>query len=526
MSHPSRANEHSYDFKWGIKSGMGGKNRDLQFYESFTYDGVEYSLYDCVYLYQTGQLETYIGKLVRIWETPTREKKVKIVWFFRPVDIRRHLGDDVPHWNEIFLASGEGKGISNINALEALGGKCKVVCTSNDKRNPRVSQVELREADYIFYRTFDIGSLKISDNFADLIDGIKVEYFFNRKKDQKLLNPRNIKANLEVRTQTIDSTSKSDMSTLDMWPLKKRKLLLSTEKELPGLGPNTSPPSELEERSNMRTLLPLRIASKRDPEKLTVSLPGLPKHEEKNLNPKDSTSQNRARPKKVKFDEKAITIPDKAASQPAQNEGIKARTGSMDDTRRLDADRRSWFKELPWDKRIQRAHEQGTLVLLENLDRSYTSSEVEDLVWHAFNVRATAKMIQCGTFSSPHNGKAFVIFKLKATADMVISQLNAKCLMLADGRPVVGHRKAPTDPSKPASFVGHLFIDKIRFQRQPEYMRNAVSTSHYSQPNTIEFDLATEWRVLQEKSVLWWKALYEQHSKEIQDLKCQLKHIF
>lgn len=164
-----------------------------------------------------------------------------------------------------------------------------------------------------------------------------MEYFFNRKKDQKLLNPRNIKANLEVRTQTIDSTSKSDMSTLDMWPLKKRKLLHSTEKELPGLGPNTSPPSELGERSNMRTLLPLRIASKRDPEKLTVSLPGLPKHEEKNLNPKDSTSQNRARPKKVKFDEKAITIPDKAASQPAQNEGIKARTGSMDDTRRLDA---------------------------------------------------------------------------------------------------------------------------------------------------------------------------------------------
>lgn len=95
-------------------------------------------------------------------------------------------------------------------------------------------------------------------------------------------------------------------------------------------------------------------------------------------------------------------------------------------------------------------------------------------------------MIQCGTFSSPHNGmvfccgsvvlcmlikqlyslignrslsfdsfalegqsrhpnwfsyvltgKAFVIFKLKATADMVISQLNAKCLMLADGRYLV-----------------------------------------------------------------------------------------
>ena len=74
-------------------------------------------------------------------------------------------------------------------------------------------------------------------------------------------------------------------------------------------------------------------------------------------------------------------------------------------------------------------------------------------------------MIQRGTFSSPHNGmlfccgsvvfrtvnvkilvlidslvltgQAFVIFKSKATADMVISRLNAKCLMLTDGRYLV-----------------------------------------------------------------------------------------
>lgn len=56
---------------------------------------------------------------------------------------------------------------------EALVGKCNVVCTSKDERNPPVSQVELREADYFFRCTFDTGSMRISEEFADLIDGIK-----------------------------------------------------------------------------------------------------------------------------------------------------------------------------------------------------------------------------------------------------------------------------------------------------------------------------------------------------------------
>ena len=120
MLHSGKANEDFYEFKWGVKQGVGGKNRDIQFYESFTYDGVDYFLYDCVYVYETGQPETYIGKLVRIWETPTQEKKVKIMWFFRPIDIDGHMGDDVPRWNEIFLASGKGEGVSNINPLVNL----------------------------------------------------------------------------------------------------------------------------------------------------------------------------------------------------------------------------------------------------------------------------------------------------------------------------------------------------------------------------------------------------------------------
>lgn len=39
--------------------------------------------------------------------------------------------------------------------------------------------------------------------------------------------------------------------------------------------------------------------------------------------------------------------------------------------------------------------------------------------------------------------------------------------------------------------------------------RKAVSTSHFSQLNTAEYDMAMEWRVLQEKSDMWWKKLHE-----------------
>ncbi|KAF7839383.1 protein ANTI-SILENCING 1-like isoform X1 [Senna tora] len=62
MSCPTEANvEDETDFKWGNKRGDGVKNKDVQFYESFTYKGVEYFLYDCVYFYQEGDFETSIA---------------------------------------------------------------------------------------------------------------------------------------------------------------------------------------------------------------------------------------------------------------------------------------------------------------------------------------------------------------------------------------------------------------------------------------------------------------------------------
>lgn len=111
------ANEKDPEFKWGKHKCVGGKRREVNFYESFTYDGVHYTLYDSVYLYKDGETEPFIGKLIKIWENADKSKKVKILWFFRPCEIFNFLKGYETVENELFLASGEGLGLTNINPL-------------------------------------------------------------------------------------------------------------------------------------------------------------------------------------------------------------------------------------------------------------------------------------------------------------------------------------------------------------------------------------------------------------------------
>ena len=102
-------------FSWGKKRATGGAKMDIQFYDYFTFDNVKYSLNDCVYLFKTGEPEPYIGKILKIWQQK-QAKKVKILWFFYPDEIRNHLRGPVGE-KEIFLASGDGTGLADINPL-------------------------------------------------------------------------------------------------------------------------------------------------------------------------------------------------------------------------------------------------------------------------------------------------------------------------------------------------------------------------------------------------------------------------
>lgn len=114
---PKVDNVEDSEFKWGKKRGVGGKRKEVQFYESFTYDGVEYALYDCLYLYKEDEPEPYIGKLIKMWELPDKAKKIKVLWFFRPHEILKWLGEVKTVEKELFLASGEGVGLANVNPL-------------------------------------------------------------------------------------------------------------------------------------------------------------------------------------------------------------------------------------------------------------------------------------------------------------------------------------------------------------------------------------------------------------------------
>ncbi|KAI3875215.1 hypothetical protein MKX03_008913 [Papaver bracteatum] len=202
------------DFKWGnLKEKTSD---DIQLYESFTLDGVEYCLYDCVYLQHEDEssVENHIGKIVKIMDHPEDQRKVKIVWFFRPSQVQNWLREREVSClvHELFLASGEGPGVENINPVEAIVGKCCVVCTSKDRRNPQPSIEERQKAEFVFSRTFDVKQCTFSHKLDNTISGIKVEHFFNSKeyaalsgdqewKDAEVDNPKSSgsqKDNLEV----------------------------------------------------------------------------------------------------------------------------------------------------------------------------------------------------------------------------------------------------------------------------------------------------------------------------------------
>nr|KYP53980.1 BAH and coiled-coil domain-containing protein 1 [Cajanus cajan] len=153
------------EFTWGRKRGMGGKKRDIQFYSSFTFDGEEYALNDVVFLQNGSGGEPHIGKLIKIWENRDKSRKVKVQWFFRSSEIQKYLEGIVTKENEIFLACGDGKGFANVNPLEAIVGKCNVVCISKDIEKPQSS--DEAPADFVFHRSFDVAKLKVVDQIDD-----------------------------------------------------------------------------------------------------------------------------------------------------------------------------------------------------------------------------------------------------------------------------------------------------------------------------------------------------------------------
>lgn len=682
------------DFKWGIKRGRGGKKKEIQFYESFTYDGVYYTLYDTVYLYKESEPEPYLGKLIKIWENHDKTKKVKVHWFFRPSEISNWIEEGMAFEKEIFLASGKGVGSANVNPLEAIAGKCNVLCTLKDERNPQPSAQELELADYFFYRTFDVERCTISELMSDKVAGLEVKFVFNRKENENNGGVISVKKGGD-KPIPVDAVNSSDVAgssfqkTLsrskatglngdsenvdiklpdvclgeaEVDDRKVAKGSVPLESWLPGetvadcsetSGKNKNGKSvealniygndskPLKRFSSFTDKKPSISQSKADVEEavgvakksgvLESSLPSKSMADGSETSLENRTvksmeilaDSNDLKPLKrssscidkelengerkelvgldnvVKAAKDTGTTEDRPLKKPmvnypvtkSENKDSCQKLGATSDKkggkdlvssggkRKLDDDflgldkglkkqktgekmtklsggklpkafaghsvrdkssetvefeviprptdeRSKWFRPTPWEERMKSSYEQGTLLQLANLDSGFTSSEVEDIIWHAFKEHCTAKMIQRTACSSPNSGQAYIIMKTKATADMIFKKLKDGCLMLPNGRPLVGSRPQPPNfPGKQSTCIGHLSIlsvDKMKQLMQRE-MRDAVSTSHCSQPNTIEFEMALEWCLLQSRSDNWWKRLYKQQGEELRKLKANLK---
>ncbi|KAI3687401.1 hypothetical protein L1987_81097 [Smallanthus sonchifolius] len=655
------------DFKWLKKRGVGGKNKEIRFYESFIYDGVEYKLYDCVYMYKEGLPQPYIGMITKLWERPDKSKKVKVHWFFLPEEISKWLGETKTIEKEIFLASGAGHGLANINPLEAIAGPCNVVCVSKDNRNLQPSDEELKAADFIFYRTFDVQSCTILDKMDDEVGGLEIKYIFNRKEGEKVIpSPGTSDTKEETPNTTISSeTQKISSKTVPNMlkedakrglpdndipnlegntesdkshdqPLKKMKsddkcvesgVACGSEKltDLPSMKSKVDkdmmevsivPVEKVENKERNKTPTgsdklhdqhlkkiksdnkkppeekPVQLKVAQDTEKLTVDgkskqadkLPadvnnlktsGTPGTTEDQKTGKISgTVADDLEGKKLKRtrDDGSFKVPDNkkawvymngkdlAANSASSKE--KSKSGTLDSmeakeeqsgekkinlsmnkslkvpalstdkdqknvygefvvTRRPNAEKSTWFKRSPWEERLKNAYGVGTAILLHNLKPEYTSEDVEDIIWHAFNENCDAKILQRTAVSSPHYVQALVILKTKEAAEKILTKLDEECLMLSDERPLVGTPCPPVSTKKNFTFFGHLTVDKARFQNQRE--DEAVSTSHFSQPNTIEYDMAMEWCLQQIRSKKCWEKLHKQQGLELKKLKKDLK---
>ncbi|KAH6558299.1 hypothetical protein KP509_1Z070700 [Ceratopteris richardii] len=180
-------------------------------------------------------------------------------------------------------------------------------------------------------------------------------------------------------------------------------------------------------------------------------------------------------------------------------------------------EKRKLFKDLPWRENLQQGLSRGKVLLLQNLDPFLTSADVRDMLRSIFQGVSDAQVIP-HEMACPY-GQALVIFDTAMLADAALQEMETNCLVLASNkRPVLASKfKETTDLGR---FPGHLALDKLKLTRKigAEEYKKALSTSHSSQPNTIEYEMAMEWRRLQAISHTCRSELFEKQKKEIMQI--------
>lgn len=175
-----------------------------------------------------------------------------------------------------------------------------------------------------------------------------------------------------------------------------------------------------------------------------------------------------------------------------------------------------------WDVNLQQGLLHGKVLLMQNLNPLFTSADIRNLTRNVFKGCSDAQVtpqhcVSRATYSEAR-GAALVIFETESLADLALQELEDKCLVLtASKRPLIASKAKVSEPGKVSRFPGHFPLDNFKLlkQRQNETMIKGLATSYCLQPNTLEFEMAMEWRCHQDMAQGCWDRLYKMQRDDI-----------
>lgn len=168
-------------YLWGERAW---RTEFRQYYSSFFLNGAEIRKNGCVFLLNDNPGDPpYIAKLKELWEElGTGKLQARVRWFFRPEELVLPSTDceiNLMYDNEVFLAGGNGRGAENTNDLGAIAGRATVLCLENHWQNPCPTVSDIRQADAVFRKIYDIDSLCLRP-VSDALSILPAEILFNK----------------------------------------------------------------------------------------------------------------------------------------------------------------------------------------------------------------------------------------------------------------------------------------------------------------------------------------------------------
>ncbi|KAI5067327.1 hypothetical protein GOP47_0017855 [Adiantum capillus-veneris] len=158
---------------------MANEEEDRAYMSSCSNEGVEYRLYDIVKIFDKEFAVPHIGKILKMWEERSSgTRKALVCWFLWHKEVKPHDADNP---KELFLAFGEGKGVTNELKMDSIVGKCKVVCISSDPRNKEPSVSDVENADFVYSHAYDV-DLKHTFPVKVVADKLGPDAIFNTEE--------------------------------------------------------------------------------------------------------------------------------------------------------------------------------------------------------------------------------------------------------------------------------------------------------------------------------------------------------